>query len=207
MTQPHHDDNLNYGDYVDGLRSTNARLLAALKDLLGDRPDVQDSRCIRCGRYYRGDIESGDCPSDDCPAYAARSAIAAAEGNTDAAPTMLRALKSARATIDALQADVDSFREKTVDPATYDVGEAEYNTLETVTAIDEAIAQATGRALSPRSANSITIRIEDGLVQDVTGIPAGYELRVEDHDWNDTSHPAWDAEKECFITVYDGGAA
>jgi hypothetical protein len=52
----------------------------------------------------------------------------------------------------------------------------------------------------------ITVHVEGGLVQDVTGIPAGYELRVEDYDHADDSHPAWNAEKECFVTVYDGGA-
>ena len=54
---------------------------------------------------------------------------------------------------------------------------------------------------------TITVHVEGGLVQDVTGIPAGYEVRVEDHDGDDTSHPAWDAEKECFVTVYEGDSA
>ena len=51
----------------------------------------------------------------------------------------------------------------------------------------------------------ITVTIEGGLVQDVAGVPAGFELRIEDHDGDDTSHPAWDEQKECFVTVYDGG--
>ena len=55
-------------------------LLDALKDLLGDRHDVQNGQCIRCGRDYRVDIHSGECPSDDCPAYGARVAIAKATG-------------------------------------------------------------------------------------------------------------------------------
>ena len=52
--------------------------------------------------------------------------------------------------------------------------------------------------------NIITVRIEDGLVQDVTGIPLGYEVHIHDHDWNDSTHPAWDAEKGCFVTMYGG---
>ena len=51
---------------------------------------------------------------------------------------------------------------------------------------------------------TITIHLEGGLVQDVTGIPPGVEVRVEDHDEGDTSHPSWDAEKGCFVTVYGG---
>ena len=51
----------------------------------------------------------------------------------------------------------------------------------------------------------ITVTIEGGLVQDVTGVPQGYELHVEDHDQGDESHPQWDAEKECFVTLYEGG--
>ena len=43
-------------------------------------------------------------------------------------------------------------------------------------------------------------------MQDVTGIPAGYELRVEDYDHADDTQPDWDAEKECHVTVYEGGA-
>jgi hypothetical protein len=53
-------------------------LLAALKDLLGDRPSIQDFRCIHCGRDDQ-DIENGDCPCDDCPSYQARIAITEAE--------------------------------------------------------------------------------------------------------------------------------
>jgi hypothetical protein len=64
-------------------RQAAPKLLAALKDLLGDRPSVQDFRCIRCGRDYHDidelAIETGDCPSDDCPSYHARAAIAEAE--------------------------------------------------------------------------------------------------------------------------------
>ena len=52
--------------------------------------------------------------------------------------------------------------------------------------------------------STITIHVEGGMVQHVTGIPAGYEVRVEDRDEGDTSHPSWDAEKGCFVTVYGG---
>lgn len=51
----------------------------------------------------------------------------------------------------------------------------------------------------------ITVHVEGRLVQDVTGIPAGYEVRVEDRDDDgDTSHPSWDEEKGCFVAVYGG---
>jgi hypothetical protein len=52
----------------------------------------------------------------------------------------------------------------------------------------------------------ITVKIHCGLIEDVTGIPEGYEPRVEDYDGDDTAHAAWDAETECFVTIYDGGA-
>ena len=64
----------------------------------------------------------------------------------------------------------------------------------------------TGTAALPASKN-ITIRIEGGLVQDLTGIPAGYELRVEDYDMGDTGDDSWDAEKKCVVTVYVGDSA
>jgi len=67
-----------------------------------------------------------------------------------------------------------------------------------------AIASAEGTAL-PAPTQTITIHVEGGLVQDVTGIPAGYEVRVEDRGTvGDTSHPSWDAEKGFFVTVYGG---
>jgi hypothetical protein len=50
----------------------------------------------------------------------------------------------------------------------------------------------------------ITIRVEGGLVQDVSGVPAGYELHVEDYDEGDESHPAWNPGKSCFVTIYGG---
>jgi hypothetical protein len=53
----------------------------------------------------------------------------------------------------------------------------------------------------------ITVTIEGGTVQDVTGVPKGYELHVEDRDDGDESHPSWDAEKECFVSIYEGYTA
>jgi hypothetical protein len=53
-------------------------------------------------------------------------------------------------------------------------------------------------------AKTITIHIEGGLVQDVTGIPTGCEVRVEDYDHPDDTQPTWDAKKECHVTVYEG---
>ena len=52
----------------------------------------------------------------------------------------------------------------------------------------------------------ITVTVEGGLVQDVTGVPEGYELHVEDYDADDTSHPSWNVEKQCGVTIYDGGS-
>jgi hypothetical protein len=53
-------------------------LIAALQDLLGDQPDIQQGQCIRCGRDYSSEpaLEGQCCPSDDCPAYGAREALA-----------------------------------------------------------------------------------------------------------------------------------
>jgi hypothetical protein len=67
-----------------------------------------------------------------------------------------------------------------------------------------AIAETEGAAVSPAPAKAITIHIEGGLVQDVNGIPAGYEVRVEDYDFPDTGDDSWDAEKKCVVTVYGG---
>ena len=63
------------------LIESTPKLLAALKDLLGDRPAVQGGVCRHCGRDYTGkDTPEGDCPSDDCPSFKAKAAIADAEG-------------------------------------------------------------------------------------------------------------------------------
>jgi len=56
-------------------------------------------------------------------------------------------------------------------------------------------------------AGIISVRVEGGLVQDVSGVPEGYELRVEDYDEGDTEHPSWNPGKGCFVTIYEGGAA
>ena len=64
-------------------------LLAALKDLLGDQPFIQETgdpqaaffHCIHCGREYgAGMDESADDCDDDCPGMIARAAIAKATG-------------------------------------------------------------------------------------------------------------------------------
>jgi hypothetical protein len=54
---------------------------------------------------------------------------------------------------------------------------------------------------------TITIHVEGGLVQNVAGTPAGYEVRVEDYDNQDDVDPMWDAEKKCVVTVYGGDNA
>lgn len=67
------------------------------------------------------------------------------------------------------------------------------------------IHKATGGARTDETPKTtITVMIEGGLVQAVTGIPAGFEVHIEDCDEGDTSHPSWDAEKACFVTVYEG---
>ena len=64
-------------------------LLAALKDLLGDQPFIQETgdpqaaffHCIHCEREYgAGMDESADDCDDDCPGMIARAAIAKATG-------------------------------------------------------------------------------------------------------------------------------
>jgi hypothetical protein len=65
-------------------------LLAALKDLLGDMPDMREvdgaTECRHCGRRYRSyhkrdkvPVDATEC-SDDCPGYIARAALAKATG-------------------------------------------------------------------------------------------------------------------------------
>lgn len=58
-------------------------LIAALQDLLGDQPDIQQGHCIRCGRDYSGqpELEGASCPCDDCPAFGAREAMARAQSH------------------------------------------------------------------------------------------------------------------------------
>ena len=61
--------------------------VAAMRDLLGNRPPIQehDGRiiCIHCGRDYTDDDMGApeSCDIDDCPSYAARMAVAAADGS------------------------------------------------------------------------------------------------------------------------------
>ena len=64
------------------LAALNAELFVALHDLLGDRPDIQSGRCVRCCRDYRTEpeLEGGNCPSDDCPGDRARQLLARARG-------------------------------------------------------------------------------------------------------------------------------
>jgi hypothetical protein len=52
----------------------------------------------------------------------------------------------------------------------------------------------------------IIVHVEGGLVQEVRGVPEGYELHVHDYDEGDTSHPSWDEDKGCFVTVYEAAA-
>ena len=61
------------GQEIVALANAAPRLLASLKDLLGDRPCVQGGICQHCGRDYIGDMVEGDCPADDCPSYEARA--------------------------------------------------------------------------------------------------------------------------------------
>ena len=68
------------------------------------------------------------------------------------------------------------------------------------------IAKSTAGVKPPTLPKTITIRVEGGMVTDVDGIPAGCEVRVEDYDHADDSHPGWDSERECDVTVYGGGA-
>jgi hypothetical protein len=76
-----------------------------------------------------------------------------------------------------------------------------------VDAVHSIGAQSTEGAKPSPSPKTITVHVEGGMVQDVTGIPTGYEVRVEDRDEGDTSHPSWDGEKGCFVTVYGGDNA
>jgi hypothetical protein len=73
-----------------------------------------------------------------------------------------------------------------------------------VSAAEKTLPDAVSESAAPKI---ITVTVEGGLVQDVTGVPKGYELHVEDHDEGDTSHPSWDEEKKCFVTIFDGETA
>lgn len=70
-----------HAEFIVTACNLHARLVAALRDLLGDRPDIQDGQCIKCGRDYRDEpaLEFGTCPCDDCPAYEAHRLLAELE--------------------------------------------------------------------------------------------------------------------------------
>jgi hypothetical protein len=57
---------------------------------------------------------------------------------------------------------------------------------------------------SSQKRQPIIVHVEGGMVQDVNGIPPGYEVKVEDYDHADDTQPTWDAEKGCHVTVYGG---
>jgi hypothetical protein len=85
------------------------------------------------------------------------------------------------------------------------LAELEKQYLLAVDAVYSIGAQSTEGAKPSPSPKTITIHVEGGMVQDVNGVPAGYELRVEDYDHADDSQPTWDAEKECHVAIYEGG--
>lgn len=69
----------------------------------------------------------------------------------------------------------------------------------------EILSRAEGIVPSPTpEGRAITIHLEGGLVQDVTGIPPGVEVHVADYDRHDETHPSWNSEYECHVTVYGG---
>jgi hypothetical protein len=88
---------------------------------------------------------------------------------------------------------------------TSDQFEPEVAALSSATSEAERVLEHGGHSVCGPAA--ITIHIEGGMVQDVSGIPQGQELHVEDHDIHDEEHPQWDAEKECIVTIYKGAAA
>jgi hypothetical protein len=69
---------------------------------------------------------------------------------------------------------------------------------------DEAIAQATDADAVAIVVTTITVTVQGGMVQEVAGIPPGWKIRVEDYDHPDDTQPTWDAEKQCFVTLYEG---
>lgn len=75
------DEELRNAVFIITACNLHSRLMAAVVDLLGDRPDVQSGQCVHCGRDYTGhpDVSDGNCPADDCPAHKARLLLAAAE--------------------------------------------------------------------------------------------------------------------------------
>jgi hypothetical protein len=136
MTVRHKADNLNYEEYVDGLRKANTRMIYALQTLVARADDV----------------------------------IAAVDGGKAQFEPEMAALSAAASIAERL------------------------------------LARVAGAGASGKPVDIITVHVEGGLVQDVAGVPEGCELRVEDYDTHDTSHPSWDAQKECCVTIFDGGA-
>lgn len=56
----------------------------------------------------------------------------------------------------------------------------------------------------PPAKGTITVTVQGGLVQDVTGIPSGVTVEILDFDEGDESHPTWNAARACFVTQYGG---
>ena len=81
---------------ITGRYNAHDALVAAVKDLLGDGPDLVELdcgghqggngfECRHCGRVYEDDdvlddMPDGNCPSDDCPGHKARAALEKAKG-------------------------------------------------------------------------------------------------------------------------------
>ena len=80
-------------DYIANCVNSHEPLIGALRDILGDGPDivkvdpvgagthVKLVKCRHCGRMWAvdGTEPKEYCPSDDCPGYIARAALAEAE--------------------------------------------------------------------------------------------------------------------------------
>jgi hypothetical protein len=85
-------------DKVKRLMLSAPKLLAALKDLLGDvSGDVWTHECVGCGRHYPHLPDRSYCESRDCPRCRARAAIEEAEGDRssgNAQDALLKACKS-----------------------------------------------------------------------------------------------------------------
>lgn len=92
-----------------GTDTQNHEMTEALTSLLGDRPSIQNGKCVRCGRDYTGDVDlqGGECPSDDCPAYKARTVLAKirnerpAETKGSIVDKLVQAIENAVARIEA----------------------------------------------------------------------------------------------------------
>jgi|GEM_PF-6197676 len=60
----------------------------------------------------------------------------------------------------------------------------------------------TGSTPASAQPRPIVVCIHGGVVTDVSGVPEGYELHIEDYDVIDPEHPQWNVEKECLTSVY-----